>query len=104
MACGCKDKAYLTPNSTALRMTYPQPDEDGGIITLQGYEDCTDPYTGAWKQATVFVVGYGTDNETLFRRADRTAAIKMARDENLTLDQLPASSLCHQAMVDLLGS
>jgi hypothetical protein len=71
---------------------------------LQSAPECTTPYEGIFRQATVFVVGYDTPDEKLFTRGQRTAALKMARDQKLTFDQVVARSLCHESMVSLLGA
>ena len=97
MACGCRDKKSLTPNSMNLKRTYPRPDETGTIM-LQAMPECTEPYSGAFRKSTVFVVGYGTKNEQVFKRADRNAAIAAARASKATLDQVIAGQLCSDAV------
>ena len=84
-----------------LRRTYPSADETGTIM-LQSAPDCVEPYNGAFRKVTVFVVGYGTDQETLFKRADRTPAIKFAKENRLTFDQVIAGQLCDTAAIALL--
>jgi len=74
------------------------------MVVLQADPYCDELYYGNYKQATVFVVAYATPNETLFKRADRTAALKLAKENNLTFDQVVARSCCHHLMVALLGS
>ena len=80
-----------------LKRTFPRPDETGTIMLLSA-PDCVEPYAGPFRKTTVFVVGYGTKVEQLFKRADRTAAIAAARDSNATLDQVVAGQLCSDAV------
>jgi len=101
MGCGCrKQGAVLTPNSMNLRRTYVRPD-DTGVIALQSMPECTDPYSGPFRRTTVFVVGYGTEREQLFKRSDRNQAIAFARETRSTFDQVPAGQLCHDAVETL---
>lgn len=80
-----------------LKRTFPRPDETGTIM-LQSAPECVEPYSGPFRKTTVFVVGYGTESEQLFKRADRTAAITAARDSKLTFDQVVAGQLCSDAV------
>ena len=93
MGCNCRDKSALTPNSMNLKRTYPRPDETGTIM-LQSEPECIDAYAGPFRKTTVFIVGYGTEHEQVFKRADRTAAIAAARENKATLDQVIAGQLC----------
>jgi hypothetical protein len=101
--CACKDKSRLTPDSRSLLRAYPGPGDDG-VVMLQAAPDCTTPYDGVFRQATVFVVGYATEHERLFKRGDRTEALQLAKANKLTFDQVTARSLCHEAVVELLGA
>jgi len=93
----------LTPDSRNLTRAFPGVN-DVGLTPLVAEPDCTDAYNGVFRQATVFIVGYGTEHETVFTRGDRTAALAMARQQKLTFDQVPARALCDSAMKTLLGS
>ena len=103
MGCACRDKKALTPDSRALTRSFPGVNELG-MTTLLAEPECTKPYDGVFRQATVFIVGHGTEHETLFKRGDRPKALEFARANKLTFDQVPARALCHAAMVELLGS
>ena len=103
MPCACKDKSKLTPDSRSLLRAYPGPGDDG-VVMLQSDPECSTPYDGIYRQATVFVVGYGTKRERLFKRGDRTAALKLAKENRLTFDQVVARSLCHETAIELLGA
>jgi uncharacterized Rossmann fold enzyme len=102
MPCACRDKKSLTPNSMNLRRTNPRPDETGTIM-LQSAPDCVEQYSGPFRKTTVFVVGYGTEHEQIFKRADRTAAIAAARATSSTFDQVIAGQLCADAVEALLA-
>lgn len=101
MPCGCKDRASLTPDSTALVRTYPRPEEDTNTITLQSSDGCTEPYSGPFRKTTVFLVGIGTTNERLFTRSERNDAIAAARKDKLTFDQVIAGQLCADVVESL---
>lgn len=103
MGCACKDRKSLTPDSRALTRSFPGVNDDG-MTTLQSEPECTEPYDGVFRQATVFIVGYKTEDERLFKRGDRTQALAYAKKNKLTFDQVPARSLCHETMLELLGS
>ena len=103
MGCNCKDKEALTPDSRALARSYPNTNEYD-VVTMQSEPECTKPYDGPFRQATVFIVGYTTPAERIYVRGDRKAALKHAREDKLTFDQVPARALCHSLMVELLGS
>ena len=86
-----------------MTRAFPSTGEDD-IVVLQADPYCDTPYTGAFKQATVFVIGYTTPEERIFKRKDRTAALMYARAGKLTFDSVVAGACCHHLMVDLLGS
>lgn len=86
-----------------MTRAFPSAGEDD-LVVLQADPYCEEPYSGAYKQATIFVVGYTTEQETLFKRADRKAALDLAKSGNLTFDSVVARECCHHLMVDLLGS
>ena len=86
-----------------MARAFPSAGEDD-IVVLQADPYCEEPYTGAYKQATVFVVGYTTEHETLFKRSDRKAALDLAREKKLSFDGVVARECCHHLMVELLGS
>lgn len=79
-----------------------------GLLPLRGFEDCATPYTGNHKAASVYVVGYGTEHERLFRRTDRNAALEYqstaSPDGKLNLFQAPVTQLCADAALAVFGS
>ena len=85
-----------------LSRSYPGVDETGTIM-LQSAPDCVTPYSGPFRKMTVFVAGYSTEHERLFQRAKRTEAIKYARDNKLTFDQVLASQLCDTVAEELFA-
>lgn len=102
MPCACKNKDLLVTAARGIARSNPKPG-DNGVYLLQGYEDCTTPYSGVWRAATVFIVGYGTAQETVYPRSQRTDAINQAKTQKLTIDQAPARAMCHDAMIALFG-
>jgi hypothetical protein len=103
MPCACKQKDALVYDGRGLTRSNPRP-EDNGVYLLQEDLECRTPYSGAFRGATVFIVGYGTEFERVYRRAERKAAIQDARENKRTIDQVPARALCHTIMVALLGA
>ena len=83
--------------------------DEHGLIPLNKYSTCTEPYHGQFTGASVFVIGRGTIHERLFRKAQRDDATIYARDngntgETLTIDHVHGTTLCHDAVVALLGA
>jgi hypothetical protein len=103
MGCGCKNKSGLTPDATGMRSTWPSPDESGMIKLASAPDDCSSLYHGPFRQATVLVVGIGTESEQLFMRGQRSEAVTTAKANKLSIDAVPARTLCHESMVALLG-
>jgi hypothetical protein len=103
MPCACKDKSRLTPDSRNLSRAYPGPGDDG-VVMLRAAPECSTPYDGVYRQATVFIVGYDTEHEQVFKRGDRTEALRLAKENRLTFDQVVARSLCHEVALQLLGA
>jgi hypothetical protein len=85
-----------------LKRTFPRPDETGTIM-LQSSPECVEPYSGPFRKSTIFVVGYGTEHEQLFTRAQRTQAIAAARQSKLTFDQVVAGQLCSETVEALFA-
>lgn len=105
MGCGCNQKASdLTPDTTNLVRAFPRADNEFGVLTTSGDPYCEEPYTGIYQQATVFVLGFGTEDEKLFRRGDRREAVAYATEKNVTFDQVQARSLCDSVARELLGA
>jgi hypothetical protein len=103
MPCACKDKDALAASARGIARSNPRPDQEG-IYQLREAPDCNQAYSGAFRAATVFIVGYGTEHETVYRRGERKTAIDHARQAKLTIDQVPARALCHDTMLTLLGA
>lgn len=79
----------------------PQPNAYG-LYTLQGHEDCTTPYVGPYKASTIYIVGYTTEHERLFRRSDRNRALQYQTEASpgtrLSILMAPATMLCSSAV------
>jgi hypothetical protein len=87
---------------TLLRSAHP-PMLVNGLYAV-ATTDCDEPYVGEHAGRSVYVVGMGTDREQFFTRAQRSAAVALARSERLTIDHLPASQLCPQVVETLFAS
>lgn len=76
-----------------------------GIYQLASYPGCTAPYTGEGAHETlVYVLGFGTDLEHLFRREQRSLYIAYRNAHpGISLWHDYADRFCHQAMVELLS-
>jgi hypothetical protein len=66
--------------------------------------ECTEPYVGEHAGRSIYIVAMGTPAERFFTRAERSAAVALARSERLTLDHLPAGQLCPQVVETLFAS
>lgn len=78
-----------------------------GIYPLASYPDCSGAYNGQDANETlVYVVGYGTEHERLFRRTQRAEYVAYYNsfngDSSIWYDY--ADRFCADAMRDLLGS
>lgn len=62
------------------------------------------PYSGIWPGTTMFLVGYGTEQEQLFIRDRRAEAWQYAKDNELTFQHINVTELCHDRVVALLGA
>jgi hypothetical protein len=79
---------------------------EGSRATLKrSYEipEASTPYEGPQSNAAIYVVGLGTENEQAFSRADRDRAISLARENEWTIDVLPAKSLERELVEGVLG-
>lgn len=78
-----------------------------GVYPLASYPDCTGPYNGPDAHETlVYVVGYQTEHERLFKRTQRSEYVSYYNSFNgqVSLWHDYADRFCAQAMLDLLGS
>ena len=103
MPCGC-GKRPETASAVGLRQAVASIDGGGEMYTLASQPGCERPYRGQFQGAKVYIVGYGTENETIYRRGDRTLAARQARQLGTTLTPFLAVDLCEDAMVQVLGA
>jgi hypothetical protein len=117
MGCGCGKRQDSALAGTTLRQSATVPNSKG-LYDLASHPDCDVPYHGAFPAAQIYVVGFGTEAERLYVRGQRNEATRAARTGKdpatgepltatggrLTLDPVLASNLCHDAVVELLGS
>lgn len=77
-----------------------------GVYQLGTYPDCTTPYTGEYRTQEVYVIGFRTEHERIFRRSAKAAAVAYYNSFNppIPLWHDAAGNFCSQAMLDLLDS
>lgn len=102
--CGCKRlDAVQLANSQGARVGYVAKPGRNGVYEMASSPGCFQPYEGDYRTQSVFVVGLGTEQETIFLRANRTEAIEYSKENRLELHHLPAHNLCHQAMEEFFA-
>lgn len=76
-----------------------------GIYQLASYPGCVAPYTGEGAHETlVYVLGFGTELERLFKRTQRSEYIAYYNSHpGIALWHDYADRFCSQAMTDLLS-
>lgn len=86
---------FTGPGEPTLSMT--------GTVTLHTYPDCIEPYNGDYRADLAYLVGWGTDNERLFRSNKAKAAIAYANTFNphLPNSRVALTQLCTRAVEDL---
>ena len=75
----------------------------GGQITLAAYPDCASLHQGRHRGTSVYVVGRHTEHERLFTRRQLAEASVYARETRTQVENVPTSSLCDDAVIQLLG-
>lgn len=81
-----------------------RPEPSGtGVVPLTSYPDCQQPHAGQHRAKTIYLVGWKTEHEKLFRNDEAKAAVVYSNsaDKKLMVDRIPASQICDQAIVDL---
>jgi hypothetical protein len=83
----------------------PDRDQIGGVYQLFHYPGCVTPYTGEHADQAIYVIGFGTELERIFRRSQKGA---MTAYYNSFKPPIPlwhdfAGHFCHDAMRDLFG-
>lgn len=106
---GCGGRNSLGARGGAVVQSTRLVADEYGLLPLAQYPNASEPYHGQFTGASVFVVGRGTEKERLFRKvqaddATRYAMAEGSTGETLTIDHLHSTSLCHEAMVSLLGA
>jgi hypothetical protein len=102
MGCRCKDKSSYTPSAMGVSRSFPSPDETGTIM-LQSMPECVEPYSGPYRKLTVYVAGFNSEHEKLFRRNQRAEALQYARANKTSLDPIVAAELCSDAVETLFA-
>ncbi len=101
MGCGCGAKRG--DRTVTTRVVRP-PTNSLGMFDLVSMPRCNTPYHGAFRSATIYVVGFQTDQERLFVRGDVAHAVEYAKQNKLSISHLPARQFCHDAMVEFFGA
>ena len=106
MGCGsCGGQVAAGQGASLEIMTSAQPYPDGDGRYHPRSENPNDPlYTGVFENESVYIVGFGTDNEQFFPRGKREEAFNAARADRLTIDHLRACGLAEGLMVKLFGA
>jgi len=99
MGCACGNRAA---RAETLRTARAAPTRFGGYL-LATYPDCMVLHLGAFQGTSIYVVGRNTEFERLFRREDLVAASQYARDVTQSIENIPTTALCDQAVLDVYG-
>lgn len=99
MACGACSGKSTRPRMLSARAT---PTPSGGF-QLTTYPTCERLHQGAFAGESVYVVGRGTKNEQLFKRSELAQASQHAKDHRATIENLPTTSLCDEAVLAVYG-
>ena len=102
MTVGCSSCGGRVKRVETLRTARAVPTRNGGYL-LATYPDCEVLHLGAWQGTSIYVVGRNTELERLFKRTDLTEASAYAREVKQSIENLPSSALCDQAVVDVYG-
>ena len=97
--CGCRRiDAVQLANGANAKVGYNAKPGRNGVYELASAPGCFQPYEGDHRNESLFVVGLGTEQETIFLRKQRTEALEFAQSNDLHLFHLPAHNLCHYTM------
>ena len=100
MSCGCGRQAT---RREVLRTKALAP-VAGGLYMLSTYPDCSTVHQGAWAGESTYIIGRGTTDEKLFKRSDLAAATEYAIATKQSIENIPNTGLCDQAIIDLYGA
>lgn len=95
--CNCGRKSTRVE---VLRTSRSVPTRSGGYLLLS-YPDCETLHLGDFQGTSIYVVGRNTEFERLYKRTDLTEASAYAREVKQSIENLPTSALCDQAVVDV---
>lgn len=82
-----------------MNQSYP---DRNGMWKLGSYPGCTESYRGKYEGLSVYVVGRNTPIERIYGRDDYAGAVaflKSAFPERPTIEKLPSSGICRQAVI-----
>lgn len=75
-----------------------------GVYELLHHPGDARPYNGKRRADAVYVVAIGTEDERIFRKSDRSEAVRYAKSLNTTLDQFGTVQLAEAAMLPIFGA
>lgn len=105
MACGSCGGNKIGAARRAPADDIPTPaTNDRGMYPLIGDTYGCEAYHGPYTGTSLFLVGYGTEQEKLFFRTQKAAATSYARTNSLSWAHVSVTSLCHERVVGLLGA
>lgn len=74
------------------------------MVPLASHEGCAERYHGRFQGASLLVAGRGGPKEKLFIKGQLPDARRYATTNRVTLDGIHVTTLCHDAVVALLGA
>lgn len=75
-----------------------------GVYELFHHQGCDRPYNGKHRADAVYVIAIGTEDERIFRKADRGEAVRYAKKLNTSISSFGVNQLCQDAMLPIFGS
>jgi hypothetical protein len=100
---GCGSSRGMTREQKLTELP-PTPGQNG-VIELLNYPDCWSPYHGPHRMESIWMVGRGTEHETLFPNAGWQPAQELAKSHTpyLRIARVSATQLCQDAVKTLFG-
>lgn len=99
MACGTCNQ--YTPKAATK---YEPKRLANGVYELYYHQGVDRPYNGKHRADAVYVVAIGTEDEKIFRKADRGEAVRYAKSLDTTLSPFAVTQLAEPAMLAIFGS
>lgn len=97
MGCACAKRRAEKAAAAKL-------ERDGGVIVMATQPGCTRRYHGRHAGAKVYVVGIGTEHETIFAINRASEASRLAKEHDVMVHRVAARDLCHDAVYAVFGA